>query len=98
MSVLDVALIGCAVSFLMAIVRAGIGPTLADRAAATDVCLFILVASLGILAVRAPALAYVDVVLVTTLLGFIATIALANLVMQGRGRPGPPPRRPRRQS
>ena len=80
MIVLDVGLFVLALAFVGALVRAAIGPTLADRAAATDVALFTVVAALAVLSARLQTAAYVDAVLVATLLGFVATIALARLL------------------
>jgi multicomponent Na+:H+ antiporter subunit F len=81
--VLDVALAALALSFLLALVRVALGPTAADRAAAADVCLFALVAAFAVLAVRTEAPALLDGVLVVTLLGFLATVALARLLFRG---------------
>ncbi|GIU97889.1 MAG: cation transporter [Actinomycetota bacterium] len=80
--VVDVALGMLALAFLIALVRVALGPTAADRAAGTDVCLFALVASFALLAVRLDAPALLDGVLVITLLGFLATVALARLLIR----------------
>jgi multicomponent Na+:H+ antiporter subunit F len=85
--VVDVALGLLALSFLIALVRLAIGPTPADRAAAADVCLFALVASFALLSLRFDAPALLDGVLVVTLLGFLATVALARLVGGRREEP-----------
>ena len=78
--VVDIALGMLALAFLIALVRVAIGPTAADRAAATDVCLFALVASFALLSLRFDAPELIDGVLVITLLGFLATVALARLL------------------
>ena len=80
MSVIEVSLGVLCLSFLMSLVRAAIGPTLADRAAATDVCLYCVVGALALMGVRAQSSVFVDAMLVATLLGFIATVALARLL------------------
>jgi multicomponent Na+:H+ antiporter subunit F len=85
MSFLDVALMILALAFLAALVRVAKGPTIADRAAGSDVCLFCVVAALAVLSVELDEPAFLAGVLVATLLGFIATISLARLV--GRRRP-----------
>jgi multicomponent Na+:H+ antiporter subunit F len=85
--VVDVALGLLALAFLIALVRVAIGPTPADRAAATDVCLFALVASFALLSLRFDAPELLDGVLVVTLLGFLATVALARLLGGGRKEP-----------
>lgn len=84
--ILDVALAVLALAFLVAVVRVAIGPTAADRAAAADVCLFALVASFALLSVRADAAPILDGVLIVTLLGFLATVALARLLDRGERR------------
>ena len=84
MSVIDVTLLILLLAFVVALVRVVIGPTLADRAAAADVCFFCVVSALALLAVRLPSVAFVDAVLVATLLGFVATVSLARLVGKDR--------------
>jgi multicomponent Na+:H+ antiporter subunit F len=79
---LDLALAVLAVTFGLALLRAVIGPTVADRAVAADVALYVVVAAIGVLVLRSGAEAFLDVVLVATLLGFLATVALG--VMVGR--------------
>lgn len=81
---IDVALGALAVAFALGLTRAIIGPTVADRAVAADVCLYAVVAAVALLAVRAGAEAFVDVVLIATLLGFLATVALAMLLGRGQ--------------
>lgn len=80
MMVVDVALIGLAVAFALGIGRVVLGPSLADRAVATDLCLFTVIAAVGLMVLRARAEQFADVALIATLLGFLATIALAALV------------------
>lgn len=80
MSLVDVALVFLGLAFAAGIARVVIGPTLADRAVAVDVCLFSVVAALALLSVRSGSAVFVDAVLVATLVGFVATVALARLV------------------
>lgn len=80
MNLIDVALLLLALTFAAGVARVSIGPTLADRAVAADVCLFAVVASLALLAVRGRVEAFADAVLVGTLVGFIATVSLARLI------------------
>jgi multicomponent Na+:H+ antiporter subunit F len=80
MTAIDVALLVLAAGFLAALVRVVIGPTVADRAAAADVGLYVVVAALALLSVRLEAPALLDAVLVATMLGFIAAVSLARLV------------------
>jgi multicomponent Na+:H+ antiporter subunit F len=82
---LDLLLAVLAGAFLIAIVRVIRGPSLADRAVAADVCLLTLVGVFAIISVERATPEFVDIVLVATLLGFTATIALAWLIWD-RGR------------
>lgn len=84
MNLVDVALLFLGLSFAAGILRVAIGPTLADRAVAADVCLFVVVAALALLAVRERASAFVDAAVVGTLVGFVATVSLARLVGKDR--------------
>ncbi|MFO8076341.1 MAG: monovalent cation/H+ antiporter complex subunit F [Actinomycetota bacterium] len=79
-ALVDVALLLLAVAFLLGVLRGALGPRVADRAIAADVCLFAVASALALLAVRSGSEAFLDVVLIAALLGFIATIALAALV------------------
>lgn len=80
MIVVDLALLALAAGFLAALARVIVGPGVADRAVAADVCFYAVVAALALLSVRLEAPALLDAVLVATMLGFIATISLARLV------------------
>lgn len=80
---IDVGLALLALAFLAALVRVGLGPSLADRAVAADVALFSAVAAVALLAVRLESYAFVDVVWVAALLGFVATASLAWLLGGG---------------
>ncbi|WP_336921429.1 monovalent cation/H+ antiporter complex subunit F [Aquipuribacter sp. SD81] len=82
--VLDVLLVVLALSLLPAVWRMLVGPTPSDRAMAADHGFFVLVAALALLAVRLPTPALLDVVLVATLVGFLATVTLARLVDRRR--------------
>jgi multicomponent Na+:H+ antiporter subunit F len=80
MMFLDVALAGIAISFALALVRVLRGPSIADRAVAADVALYGVIAAIAVLTLRQDAVEFLDVILVATLLGFIATVALSLLV------------------
>jgi multicomponent Na+:H+ antiporter subunit F len=77
---IDVALAALAVSFAFGLLRARLGPSVADRAVAADLCLYVIVAAIAVLALRSGTEAFLDVVLIATLLGFLATVALGVLV------------------
>ncbi|MDG4765325.1 monovalent cation/H+ antiporter complex subunit F [Solwaraspora sp. WMMD406] len=80
MSPLDLVLGVLALAMLAAIVRLIIGPTDADRAAAVDFGFFVFIAAVAVLAARLRTAALLDIVLTATLVGFLATVALARLV------------------
>lgn len=77
---LDLALAALAVTFGLAVLRAVVGPTVADRAVAADVALYVIVAAIALLVLRSGAESFLDVILIATLLGFLATVALGVLV------------------
>jgi multicomponent Na+:H+ antiporter subunit F len=77
---LDIALVGIALAFAAAMFRVLRGPSVADRAIAADVALYGAIAAIAVLMLRAEAYELMDVVLVATLLGFLATVALSLLV------------------
>lgn len=85
MTVLDVALAVLAVAFLLGLIRVVLGPTLADRAVAADICYLTVIAFIAIAAFETGSAEFVDVALVTTLLGFLATVSLAWLIDERRG-------------
>lgn len=80
---IDLALAGLAVAFLLTVFRSVRGPHVSDRALAADLGFFIIVAAIALLALRTGYAEFLDVVLVATLLGFLATVALGALI--GRG-------------
>jgi multicomponent Na+:H+ antiporter subunit F len=81
--VLDISLGLLALGFGLALIRIGRGPTIADRAVAADVAYVQIIAALALLAVRTDAGAFADVVLVGSIIGFLATVSLAWLLEQG---------------
>lgn len=80
MIAVDIALFALAATFLLALIRVVIGPAIADRAMAADICLFSVVTSIALIAVKTETESFLDVVLVASLVGFLATISLAKLV------------------
>lgn len=80
MNLADLALIVLALTFGLALIRAIRGPSVADRAMAADVGLFSILGSVAVLALRTEFTGFLDIILVTTILAFLAAIALAALV------------------
>jgi len=76
----DIALAMISLGFLLALVRVARGPSVADRAVGADVALSAVVGAIALVALRTGAEEFLDVVLVATLLGFLATVALSVLV------------------
>ncbi len=77
---LDITLVAIALAFGAALIRVLRGPSVADRAIAADVALYGVIAAIAVLMLRQQAYELMDVVLVATLLGFLATVALSLLV------------------
>ncbi len=74
------ALLVLAAAAVAAAVRVVRGPSDADRVLAVDLGFVVVLAALALLAVRLRAPALLDLVVVGTLVGFMATVALARLV------------------
>jgi multicomponent Na+:H+ antiporter subunit F len=81
---LDLMLGALGVAFGLAMVRVLRGPTIADRAVAGDVALYGVIGAVALLALRQDAPQFLDVVLVATLLGFLASVALSLLIGRER--------------
>lgn len=69
-----------AIAFALGLIRAIRGPSIADRALAADLCLYAVVAAIALLALRTGFAEFLDVVLIATLLGFLATVALGAMI------------------
>ena len=80
MILLDAALVVLALALVVATIRLVIGPTDADRALGVDLGFAVVIAAVALLAVRLDAPALLDLVLVATLVGFLSTVAFAQLV------------------
>lgn len=80
MTLLDLALAVLAAAFALALARAALGPTVADRAVAADVGFYTIIAVVALAALRTGSSTFLDVVLIATLLGFLAAVSLAALV------------------
>lgn len=78
--IITAALVVLAAVVVAAAVRVVVGPTDADRVLAVDLGFVVVLAALALLAVRLQAPALLDLVVAGTLVGFLATVALARLV------------------
>lgn len=80
MILVDAALGLLVVAVLSAVWRTVRGPTPADRAAAADLVFFSFIAAVALTAVRLQEPVLLEVTVVATLVGFLATVSLARLV------------------
>jgi len=80
----NIGLILVVAAFAISLLRVVLGPSLADRAVAVDICFFSVVAVFALLAARNELAAFADAVLIASLVGFLATVSLARLVSRGR--------------
>ncbi|WP_300343742.1 monovalent cation/H+ antiporter complex subunit F [Nesterenkonia sp.] len=81
---LEVALILLAVGMLLAASRAYVGPRLTDRAVAADLIFFAIIGFIALIGLRTQIEALFDIILIATLLGFMAAISMARLGSGGR--------------
>lgn len=80
MNPLDIALAVLATSFALAVVRTILGPSVADRAMASDIGLGSILGMLCVLTLRTHFTGFLDIILVATVLAFLAAVAFAALV------------------
>lgn len=79
----DIAIVGVTAAVLLAAWRIVVGPTAADRAVAGDLLSFSVVALIALTGVRMQSAATLDLVLVATLVAFLAAVSLARLLTRG---------------
>lgn len=72
------------ITIAAAAVRMARGPGDADRAVAADLLFFAIIGLIALLGVRVASSATFDIVLVATLVGFLATVSLARAVTRGK--------------
>lgn len=82
--VLETALILLGVAMLLAAVRAFRGPMITDRAVASDLIFFAFIGFIALIGLRTNIEALFDIILIATLLGFMAAISMARLGSGGR--------------
>lgn len=80
MILLDLVLAVLGLTFVVATGRIIGGPNDADRAAGLDFAFFVFMSAVAVLAIRLDTIVLLDIVLIATLVGFLATVALARLV------------------
>lgn len=73
-----------AIAIVLAAVRMILGPNDADRAVAADLLFFSIIALIAMFGVRAASTATFDIVLIATLVGFLAALSLARALTKGQ--------------
>lgn len=82
--VLDIALVVVALTLIPASYRVFKGPTDADRGVAADLVFFAFIAVVALFGLRMTTDIVLDIVLVATVVGFLATLSVARLVTRGQ--------------
>ncbi|KSW30297.1 MULTISPECIES: monovalent cation/H+ antiporter complex subunit F [Cellulomonas] len=83
MIVIDIAVAGLAVAFLVAAWRVVAGPTPADRVVAADLLTFSLIGLVALVGTRLARAGTFDLVIVATLVAFLAAVSLARALTGG---------------
>lgn len=84
MTPLDIAIVCIAAVLLSSVYRIVAGPTAADRTVAADLLTFSVVGILVLIGARWERLGTFDLVLIATLVSFLAAVSLARGLMGGR--------------
>lgn len=78
----QIALVVLTISFLVAVVRIVLGPSLADRVLALDMLVSIGIGYIAVIALRTGFSLYLDVAISLSLVGFLATAAFARFILK----------------
>ncbi len=73
-----------AVSLVLAVARLLMGPSIPDRTMALDMVLMHVVALIALYGIAVNRDVLIDAILVTAVLGFLGTVAIARYIEQGR--------------
>ncbi|WP_017607015.1 monovalent cation/H+ antiporter complex subunit F [Nocardiopsis alkaliphila] len=84
MNFIDIGIAAIVLAMAIATYRILIGPSAADRGAASDVVFFGFVGLVAMLGFRLDTELVVDIVLVCSLIGFLAALSLARLITGGK--------------
>ncbi|MBO6899789.1 MAG: cation:proton antiporter [Rhizobiaceae bacterium] len=68
-------------SFLVAVFRFVVGPTLPDRVLALDLLVTVAIGFLAVIGIRTGFTLYLDIAIALALVGFLATVALARFIL-----------------
>lgn len=83
MIALDIAIAGCGFAFFVSAVRIAVGPTPADRAIAADLLTFTIIGLIALIGTKAHSQGTFDLILVATLVAFLAAVSLARALTRG---------------
>jgi multicomponent Na+:H+ antiporter subunit F len=83
MTPLDLAIAGCGLALLVSAYRIAHGPTPADRAVAADLLTFTVIGLIALIGTRAHRAGTFDLILVATLVAFLAAVSLARALTKG---------------
>ncbi len=75
------ALVVLTLAFLITVLRVILGPTLADRVVALDMLVAIAIGYISVIAMKTGYHLYIDIAIALSLVGFLATVALARFVL-----------------
>ncbi len=84
MIAVDVAIVGCAVALLASAYQVARGPEPADRVIAADLLTFSVVALIALVGTRLTLVGTFDLVVVATLVAFLAAVSLSRALTGGR--------------
>lgn len=79
-----IALAVLSASFLVAVVRVVLGPSLPDRVLSLDMLVFVAIGFIVVLSIRTGYTLYLDIAIALGLVGFLATIAFARFILSRR--------------
>ena len=84
MNLLDIAIVGVGIALLVSVYHIARGPTGADRAIAADLLTFSVVALIALVGTRLGSIGTFDLVVIATLVAFLAAVSLARALTGGR--------------
>lgn len=84
MVAIDIAIVGCVIALIASALRIARGPTPADRVVAADLLTFSVIALIALIGGRMNRAGTFDLVIVATLVAFLAAVSLARALTRGR--------------
>lgn len=84
MNALDIAIAGCGIALLVSVYHIARGPTPADRVVAADLLTFSIVALVALVGTRIGRIGTFDLILIATLVAFLAAVSLGRALTGGR--------------